>query len=200
MAADAALATRIGRDLLREGLVVQDEFLTRRRIDALIRCAEKRRERGEFKPAQVGSGEQRRLRGDIRGDTTCWMAEPLFEVERALAADLEQLRQDLNREGYLGLFDLEVHYAHYPAGAGYARHVDQPQGRGQRCVSIIVYLNPSWKPGLGGALRLFDARRHRDIEPIGGRLVCFMTEGREHSVLTTACDRWSISGWFRTRA
>ncbi len=79
-------------------------------------------------------------------------------------------------------------------------HIDQPQGRAQRRVSLVLYLNDSWTPEAGGELRLFDAAgRHRDIEPIAGRLVCFLTPGREHAVLTTQRERLSISGWFRAR-
>jgi Rps23 Pro-64 3,4-dihydroxylase Tpa1-like proline 4-hydroxylase len=40
----------------------------------------------------------------------------------------------------------------------------------------------------------------RDIAPIGGRLVCFLTAGREHAVLRCRRDRASISGWFRRRS
>jgi SM-20-related protein len=113
---------------------------------------------------------------------------------------LEQLRLELNREAGLGLFELELHYAWYPPGAGYARHVDQPQGRAQRRVSLVLYLNEDWTPAAGGELRIFDAADgHRDIEPLAGRLVCFLTTGREHAVLPTQRDRLSISGWFRTR-
>jgi SM-20-related protein len=38
-----------------------------------------------------------------------------------------------------------------------------------------------------------------DIEPLGGRLVCFLTAGREHEVLPAGRERLSISGWFRAR-
>jgi SM-20-related protein len=114
-------------------------------------------------------------------------------------SDLEQLRLDLNREGFLGLFDLELHYAWYPPGAGYARHIDQLQGRDQRKVSVILYLNEAWTPDAGGELRIFDGDEARDIEPIAGRLVYFLTAGREHAVLPTRQDRLSITGWFRQR-
>jgi len=61
-------------------------------------------------------------------------------------------------------------------------------------------LNEGWTPAAGGELRIFDAAGgHRDIEPIAGRLVCFLTPGREHAVLPTRRDRFSISGWFRKR-
>ncbi len=113
---------------------------------------------------------------------------------------LELLRLELNRESFLGLFELELHYAWYPAGAAYARHVDQPFGRTQRKLSLVLYLNVGWTPGAGGALRLFGVdEEFRDIEPIAGRLVCFPTSGREHEVLTAHRERLSISGWFRAR-
>ena len=78
-------------------------------------------------------------------------------AERLLLEELEQLRLELNREAFLGLFELELHYAWYPPGAGYARHVDQPRGGTQRQVSLVLYLNAEWQPLAGGALRIFDA-------------------------------------------
>ena len=188
------------RDLLWCGLAVHDHFISEQRVGELIRCAGRRRDRGEFAGARIGAERQLRLRDDIRGDRTCWFAAPLFEEERALLGDLEQLRLDLNRGGYLGLFDLELHYAWYAAGTGYARHVDQPRGRAQRKVSLALYLNEAWTPDAGGELRIFDGDEARDIEPIAGRLVCFLTEGREHAVMTTRRDRLSITGWFRQRS
>jgi SM-20-related protein len=65
---------------------------------------------------------------------------------------------------------------------------------------LVLYLNDGWSPAAGGELRIFDAEeRCRDIEPIAGRLVCFLTPGRAHAVLPTRRERLSISGWFRTR-
>jgi SM-20-related protein len=171
------------------------------RVGALIECARVRRERGDFNAARIGADAHLRRRAEVRGDSICWLDEPLLEAERSLTADLESLRLDLNREAFLGLFDHEVHYAWYPPGAGYARHTDQLRGRDGRRLSFILYLNAAWKPGDGGELRVFDgARGCRDVEPIAGRLVCFLTEGREHAVLTTRTDRLSVTGWFRGRS
>ncbi len=186
-------------DLLRDGMAVEDEFLPAPRVGELIRCAERRRDRGEFIAARIGAGHRLQRREDIRGDRTCWFAAPLFDAERMLLDDLERLRLDLNESATLGLFDLELHYAWYAPGAGYARHVDQPQGRGRRLVSLVLYLNQGWTPDAGGELRLFDGGAVRDIEPLAGRLVSFLTPGREHGVLTTHRERLSISGWFLQR-
>ena len=182
------------------GIAVHDGFISEQRVRELIGCAVRRRDRGDFAGGRIGAERRLQLRDDIRGDRTCWFAAPMFAQEHALLRDLERLRLDLNREGYLGLFDLELHYAWYAPGTGYARHMDQPQGRDQRKVSLVLYLNEAWAPGAGGELRIFDGEEVRDIEPVAGRLVCFLTEGREHAVLTTRCDRLSITGWFRQRS
>jgi len=179
---------------------VQDDFLADTRVAELIDCARQRRARGDFADARIGADLSLQRREEVRGDRICWLAEPLFPAERALLADLDRLRMDFNREGYLGLFDLELHYACYPAGAGYARHVDQLHGRDQRVVSLVLYLNEHWRPQAGGELRIFGAAdAHRDVAPIAGRLVCFLADVTEHAVLPTHRTRLSITGWFRRR-
>lgn len=197
--------------LFDRGLVICDDFASPPLVRELVECVQRRRSEGQFAAARIGAESEAQRREEIRGDSTCWWAEPLYAAERALLADLEQLRVQLNREGFLGLFDLELHYAWYPPGRGYARHVDQPRGRQQRRVSVILYLNEDWDPGAGGQLRVFEtgglhaegfhpAGFHRDIEPVAGRLVYFLTDGREHAVLPALRDRLSVSGWFRSRA
>ncbi len=185
---------------LSDGAVIRDGYIEADRVRQLIACAQLRRRRGDFAAARVGADQRAQRHTEIRGDRTCWFEEPLFDAERALLADLEQLRLALNEETYLGLFELELHYAHYPPGAGYVRHIDQLEGRDHRKVSLILYLNETWAAGAGGELRMFDAGGgFRDIQPLAGRLVYFLTAGCEHAVLETHIDRLSISGWFRSR-
>lgn len=181
-----------------EGLAVRDHFLDSAEVEALAGCARTRRERGEFAAARIGGG--RLLEPETRGDSICWLADPEFDAERHVLRSLEELRLELNGGTLLGLFDLELHYAWYPAGAGYGRHVDQPRSRGHRRISLILYLNQDWRASDGGALRCFFASgTYRDIDPIGGRLVAFLTEGREHAVMTTRRPRLSLTGWYRER-
>ena len=187
-------------DLSARGVSIQDQFAAPAQVSALLQCMQVRQSQGEFAAGRVGGGGSVQRRGEIRGDFTCWLREPRYPAECILLEQLEQLRGELNRETYLGLFDLELHYAWYPPGAGYARHVDQPQGTTQRVVSMVLYLNLDWEPLAGGALRLYDAaEQSMDVEPLAGRLVCFLTQGREHAVLPARRDRFSISGWFRRR-
>ena len=199
-AEDAGGAGLLIEDLRAEGMAVRDGFLTSSAWRALAGCAARRRGCGDFAAACVGAGRTLERREEIRGDFTCWLTPPLFDPEVRLLEMLERLRLELIRGGIPGLFDLELHYAWYPPGAGYARHVDRPENRDARVISLVLYLNEDWAPGDGGALRCFDgARPPRDIQPIGGRLVAFLSEGLEHAVLPARRPRLSLTGWFRGR-
>jgi SM-20-related protein len=189
-----------GADLISSGISIRDRFISDAEVLALRECAHARESRGEFAPARIGGEGARQRRESIRGDFTCWLREPLQPIEHVLLRRMEELRLQLNREALLGLFELELHYAKYPPGSAYARHVDQPRGNSQRRVSLVLYLNPEWQRADGGLLRIHGAKDgFIDIEPLGGRLVCFLTSGREHEVLEARCERLSISGWFRAR-
>jgi SM-20-related protein len=190
----------VSEDLSAAGISVRDQFLDSAQVRALLGTFRERRTRGDFTQARVGSGRTLQKDSGVRGDRTCWLCEPLFGAEKELLSGLEQLRVQLNRDLYLGLFELELHYAWYPPGAGYARHVDQPHGSAGRRLSLILYLNENWESGAGGELELFDAHDGgRRIEPLAGRLVCFLSQGREHAVLPARRDRFSVTGWFRAR-
>jgi SM-20-related protein len=199
---DLSALAAIAATLCRESIAVRDEFLDPPGVAALAECAAARAARGEFTPARIGPGPAARRHEAIRGDSICWLTAPLFAPESQLLAALESLRLAVNREALLGLFDLELHYARYPPGARYDRHVDQPRSGSERQVSVVLYLNAEWHPGDGGALRVFDSAGEGflDIEPRGGRLVCFLTAGCEHAVLPSQRLRASLSGWFRRRA
>ena len=190
----------VSADLSASGVSIRDQFASSAEVSALRECASSREARGGFAPARVGKqGSERRL-DKIRGDFTCWLSEPFLPAERLLLRRMEALRLELNRSAFLGLFELELHYARYPAGAAYSRHVDQPLGSVQRKLSLVLYLNPGWQCADGGVLRIHNARGgFVDVEPIAGRLICFLTPGREHEVLEARRERLSISGWFRGR-
>jgi SM-20-related protein len=190
----------LSADLIGRGISIRDDFLSLAQVQDLIECLEARRARGNFAPARIGAGPSLQRREDIRGDSICWMNPPLLPAEARLLESFEQLRLQLNREAFLGLFELELHYAAYPSGLGYARHIDQPRGKNRRRVSVVLYLNREWPEELGGELRIFGGtHEHLDVQPLAGRLVCFLTEAREHCVLPARRERLSITGWFGAR-
>jgi SM-20-related protein len=187
-------------ELVEGGICIQDEFLTVSQVDELRECLQARRARGEFSAARIGAGQALQRREEVRGDFTCWLNEPLFAAETHVLACFERLRLQLNREAFLGLLELELHYAAYPPGAGYARHVDQPRGKARRKVSLVLYLNRGWEPDAAGELRIFGAgEKCCDVQPLGGRLVCFLTAGQEHCVRAATRERLTLAGWLCTR-
>lgn len=190
----------IAADLSRAGISIQDRFVSPDVASSLRDCASTREAHGDFAAARIGGSGAELRRKTIRGDFTCWLQQPLLPPESALLQQMEELRLHLNREAFLGLFELELHFAKYPPGASYARHVDKPRGSAVRKVSLVLYLNSEWQRADGGELRIHHgANDFTDVEPLQGRLVCFLTADREHEVLTARRERLSISGWFRGR-
>jgi SM-20-related protein len=155
---------------------------------------------GAFQPAQVGRGGGRMLHSEIRQDRICWLKpDALSEAQQIYWNQFEPLRMAFNQALYLGLFDYEAHFASFPAGTHYKRHLDQFQEVGLRTVSCVLYLSDRWLTTDGGALRLFLAHGHHDVLPQAGRLVCFMSDQFYHEVRPASRERLSITGWFKKR-
>jgi SM-20-related protein len=160
---------------------------------------------GTLRQARIGTGQNLRVEPAVRGDRTLWL-DPLqaTRAQRDCLDALEALRQTLNRELQLGLFEFEAHFAAYPPGAFYRRHRDQQVGAGARVVSCVLYLNHTWSAEDGGQLRLYlegsDTENYRDVLPAGGTLVCFLSQRFWHEVLPATRVRLSLTGWFRQRA
>lgn len=150
--------------------------------------------------AAVGRSGERQLDPGIRADLTCWLDGGTPAQRRFLGA-LEQLRLVLNQRLFLGLFDYEAHYACYPQGAGYLRHVDAFRGATCRLLSTVFYLNDGWREGDGGELRLWDEAGGEvaTLTPLAGRAVIFLSEEFPHEVMPACRERLSIAGWFRVR-
>ena len=155
---------------------------------------------GGLVAARVGHGAARMRLGGVRGDRIVWIESPSDDAsERALADALDAVRRDVNRSLSLGAFDLEMHYAIYPPGAGYARHRDTFRDDDARVLSCVVYLNDAWGERDGGALRLHLDDGPRDVVPVGGTLVAFLSDRVEHEVLPARRERLAVAGWFRRR-
>ena len=191
--------SRVTTALATDGWCVLPDLLTRAQTQALAdECCTMHAAR-QLTPARVGAT---RTATPLRGDSTHW-----FEVgtasapQQAFADRLDALRIALNRELMLGLVECESHYAVYPPGAGYARHLDRLRDSDARVVSAVFYLNESWQDADGGALRLYlDDGSHRDIQPRAGSLLLFLSAQFEHEVLPATRDRLSIACWMRQRS
>jgi len=191
------------------GLTVADwvccpDFLTADRIVALRHEAAGLHERGAFRAAGIGHYAERRE--DVRGDEILWLDESTAapEAARLFRDEFAMLRAAINAETYLGLDEFEGHYAVYPAGAAYARHLDRFREENRRVVSLALYLNETWGPEDAGELCLYGSADAvapmASIAPQAGTLVCFLSERVPHEVMAARRVRFSLTGWFRRRA
>lgn len=200
MSADATIAADIGS----RGWCCCDGFLAPDLVVSLRSEVAELAARGAFRAAAVGRGGQHAVRPEIRSDETCWVAEPFSVCVSAVLQRLEQLRRHCNAELQLGLFELELHFARYRPGTLYARHRDRFSGGSRRILSLVLYLNESWRDQDGGALRLYvgEERDGEAVEllPEPGRLVAFLSERFEHEVQPATRERLSLTGWFLSRA
>lgn len=195
------LLQRIVDDLAEHGWSRQSIFLPLDLTAELAAECRLRHARGELERAGIGRGESPLIREGVRGDHIAWL-EPDDEhpgVQRYLQL-MDTLREAFNRTLFLGLEDYESHFALYPPGAFYVRHLDRFRDDDRRMVSLVLYLNDAWLPEQGGELRLYlDEQRHQDVLPLGGSLVCFLSGQLPHEVLPATRERLSLTGWFRRR-
>ncbi|MBZ9540396.1 2OG-Fe(II) oxygenase [Modicisalibacter tunisiensis] len=155
-----------------------------------------------LKAAGIGRGEQHQLRRDIRGDAIRWLTRD-SQAQRDYLALMDDLQRQINRTLYLGLFEFEAHFARYPPGTFYRTHVDSFQGRANRVISTVLYLNPGWPDDGGGEMVIYADDASRElvrIPPESGTFVCFLADRVPHAVLPTRHPRASIAGWFRRNA
>jgi SM-20-related protein len=201
--ADAAPAlVAVVESIAKRGYALAYDFIAPREVAALSARLDALDAAGLMRPAAIGRGATHATRDDIRGDRIHWLDERATDAaERPLLAALDALRLCANRELQLGLFDVESHYAIYPPGGGYARHVDRFRDSDARVLSFVLYLNADWSADDGGALALDTGAGH-DIEivPHAGTLVAFLSERIAHEVRPARRARRSLAGWFRRRA
>jgi SM-20-related protein len=190
---------RIIDTLVNQGYCIVPNFFDVALTDALYRELKQRIDTQQFKEARIGKAGLLNRITDIRGDTLHWINGETM-VQRQFMAIMEEYQQRLNRSLFLGLNELEAHFAHYPPGTGYQKHLDSFQNNNLRRITIVVYLNPEWDEADGGQLRIFDGDKiPQEVNPIGGTLVTFVSEKIPHQVAITQKGRFSIAGWFRVR-
>jgi SM-20-related protein len=205
---DAALDRRFERilaDVTRQGWSVQPDFLSAEETAMLRAECDIRWRGGDFRHAGVGRGAELKIRPEVRSDHVHWLdpSVPDTPQQRHYFVTMEGLRQALNRNLYLGLFEFEAVFAVYPPGKFYQKHLDRFRGSEERTFTAVFYQNDDWKEEEGGQLRLYLDEAGNgpwvDVLPRAGTLAVFITEGRWHEVLPATRERMSLTGFFRTR-
>lgn len=196
-----SLADRIAGSLADRSYVIVDNFLEPVEVASMRAHMDQLNRGGDFKQAGIGAAHQFQVNREIRKDWIHWIdPNDTLATTQVFAQRLRVLMRHINRACFLGLKDFEMHYAIYPEGAYYKRHLDQFKVSDHRRLTFLCYLNPGWSVEDGGLLRLFlptpeGGERPLDIVPTAGRLVCFRSELLEHEVLECRRPRYSLTGW-----
>ncbi|MGM0946778.1 MAG: 2OG-Fe(II) oxygenase [Bacteroidota bacterium] len=195
---------RIVEGIYEKSYAVIDDFVDEIFRKALFDEQTDLLESGKFRKAAIGTGEQKQVRPEIRSDEVLWMeAQNLSLLQSEYWKRVEEIQLALNRRCFLGLQSFEAHFARYPIGSFYKRHLDQFQQVPYRAVTVILYVNDAWTEADEGALRMYlpmedDKEEVLDLLPLPGRLVVFLSGEIPHEVLPTKKERNSITGWLRT--
>jgi len=189
-------------DVYQNGYAVIDNFITEDYRKRLLDEQQDLLRHGQFRLAGIGKGDAFTIRPEIRSDKVLWMDSfNLTPIQSEYWALVDQIRISVNQRCFLGLRSFEAHFAMYPPGSFYLRHLDQFHQVKYRVVTIILYLNDEWTPEDGGALRMYlpaeGGEEILDVYPEGGKLVAFLSAEIPHEVMTTYKERISITGWLR---
>ena len=192
-------------DLLEKKYSVIDNFFDKNEVDLLRSTLLEKYEEDNFKKAAIGNKTNEMIAKSVRGDFILWINEAQAGLaEQLYFKKINSLVEYLNRTCFMGILTKEFHYALYPEGTFYKRHLDTFQNDGRRKLSMVCYLNEdNWKPENGGELAIYTQEngmeQEIDIYPLPGRIVIFESQELEHEVKTVHVPRLSITGWLKTR-
>lgn len=161
-----------------------------------------------FKTATIGETKKNQwIQPEIRNDFTLWIDDktwPLGLTARETKTlqnyldFLTQTQQELKNYFRISLTSFETHFAIYPKGHFYKKHIDQTANSNHRHFSFVLYLNEApWIEADGGQLIGYNGpEKIFEVLPTGQRMILFLSS-IEHEVLPTSRERYSITGWFR---
>eukprot|EP01119_Soliformovum_irregulare_P026109 TRINITY_DN9853_c0_g1_i1.p1 TRINITY_DN9853_c0_g1~~TRINITY_DN9853_c0_g1_i1.p1 ORF type:complete len:265 (-),score=67.43 TRINITY_DN9853_c0_g1_i1:46-840(-) len=220
---DASLVSKEEIEKLNaEGFIIKDGFLGKDICEQIRRECEGFLRSGVLQPGGMGKGETQWNQSRIRGDVIAWLRPNEVESEEkkpstgiqslgknsltsssilSLLNRLDDLKSNLNSS--ISAFNctrVSIQLACYPSddkGRTYTRHFDSFPGGPNRRLTAIYYVNPEWKEADGGQLRMYleNDKGFRDIDPIGDRLVIFVSSRMEHEVMPSFSERYAITHW-----
>lgn len=185
-----------------KGWAVSKNFMEKEIYDQLKKEIRVLWKENDFDKAGIGRGINYQPHSEIRKDYIHWLnPSELTSPQKHYWEKMEKLQHEINNYFYLNLHELEAHYAAFPIGSFYKKHLDQFKSVGARLISTILYLNEDWKEADGGALRIYSngSEDFLDIYPEENSFVCFRSDLIYHEVLPTNRQRYSLTGWFRRR-
>ena len=189
-------------NLIKDKYAIVDGFFDSFEVDSLRNSLLSIYESSFFKKAAIGDRHNEEIDKSVRGDFIYWIDEKKSTVaEEFFLKKINELVNYLNKTCFLGILQKEFHYALYPTGTFYKRHLDTFKNDDRRKLSIVCYLNEeNWPSENGGELAIYTSQGTVSILPLPGRIVIFESQELEHEVkVVKASERLSITGWLKTR-
>ncbi len=200
-----AVYEKIISDLLDQQYAVVEDFFSLAEVEQLRNSLLGKYEEDNFKKAAIGNRTNEVIAKSIRGDFILWLNEAeAGAAEKTFFGKINDFVEYLNKTCFLGILHKEFHYALYPEGTFYKRHLDTFQNDDRRKLSLVCYLNEQdWKPEYGGELVIYKQEEGEEkaisLYPFPGRVVIFESQLLEHEVKPVKTERLSITGWLKTR-
>lgn len=192
-------------DIISQKYAIVENFFNEYEVIALRNSLLEKHKEDGFKKAAIGNHLNEIIVKSIRGDVILWMDElQANHAESLFFKKINDLVAYLNKTCFLGILHKEFHYALYPTGTFYKRHIDTFQNDDRRKLSFVCYLNEDgWLPENGGELVLYlnenGVETEKVIYPFPGRVVIFESQIIDHEVKPVHSERLSITGWLKTR-
>ena len=186
-------ADQILNDLDQHGFALIDDAYSSEYTQALLEeCTS---HFNQFRDAAIQNG----VMSQIRSDHILWINDELKIAQQHIDY-LNALSEQLNQAFFLGIQEVEAHFACYNAGEFYALHRDNPQQKNGRLISTVYYLHEEWQEDWGGELRLQDKNEQwHVIAPKPNRIAIFQNN-LLHEVIQAKQQRLSITAWLRSRS
>ena len=197
---------KIINDLLNQKYSISDFFFSEQETKQLRESIIQQDNNQDFHQAAVGNAQNEQIVKSVRGDKIRWIDESQqTETEEIFFSKINHFIDYLNQTCYMGIDESEFHYAVYPEGTFYQKHIDAFKNDDRRTLSIVLYLNDEeWKDDFGGQLALYlpkddGTENELNVLPLAGRLAVFDSKTIPHEVKKVNRPRSSITGWLKTR-
>lgn len=194
--------SEIASDLAIKGWSVRDSFFPTQLCLSLRSEIQDLKRQDRLRKSSIGRAHQQKRVPVVRGDYIQWIDNlDLRPTPATFLSICKTLYTDLGRHMYQPFNAFESHYAFYPKGTRYQKHLDRFQNSNDRVLSLVLYLNQDWQPLDGGELEIYKESDPSVVEtlvtPTLGKLVIFLSGRIYHAVRPTLKPRYSVAGWVR---
>lgn len=184
----------ITNSIAKDGIFFANNFFNTEFCNTLRASFQKK----ELKDAGIGS--EKETNKSIRTDKIAWLEKD--ESDQSIQnyfTFIDEIKKSMRQELFLNVDDFESHFAFYEKGGFYKKHLDNIQGKNNRVLTCITYLNKDWQDGDGGELCYYLNGYKGIVKPKDGTFLCFLSSKIEHEVLESKKDRLSITGWLKRK-